>query len=192
MRREEDQERQEDGQEVRRLAKDEEARLGKLVLAHLRRSEGGQALVEFALVLPMVVVLLLGILDFGQAINYKNDLTALANQAARYAEANACQPCGNGQTIESYVQSKADGSLAKGSDNITEAKIEFCFPSGSKGQVGEQLRATAKAKYTWLPLVGGVIGKVAETTLSASETVRVQVAYNESSTNAYSATNCPP
>ena len=46
--------------------------------------ERGVALVEFALVLPLLLVLLLGMIDVGKAVNYWNDETHLANEAARF------------------------------------------------------------------------------------------------------------
>ena len=63
-------------------------------VARLGGEERGAALVEFALVLPILLVILLGILDFG--LYYYNDLqlTHAARDAARYlsvgkvAEAN--------------------------------------------------------------------------------------------------------
>ena len=51
--------------------------------------ERGVALIEFALVLPLLLVLLLGMIDAGKAFNYWNDETHLANEAARYAVVNS-------------------------------------------------------------------------------------------------------
>ena len=63
--------------------------------ARLRlRSSRGQSLVEFAIILPVIMLVVLGIIDFGRAYNYKNDQTSLANQAVRYAEVNDCPACG--------------------------------------------------------------------------------------------------
>lgn len=50
-----------------------------------RRSERGQALVEFALILPLFVLLLVGILDFGRAIYAYNTVNNAARQGARLA-----------------------------------------------------------------------------------------------------------
>ena len=50
-------------------------------------------MIEFALVLPLLLLLLLGIVDFGTAFNYQNDEANLANQAIRYADVNACAAC---------------------------------------------------------------------------------------------------
>ena len=46
-------------------------------------SERGAAAVEFALVLPILVVLLIGIMEFGRAYNTQISLTAGAREGAR-------------------------------------------------------------------------------------------------------------
>jgi Flp pilus assembly protein TadG len=48
-------------------------------------SERGTALVEFALIAPILFLFLFGIIEFGRALNYYNDLTQLAGQGARAA-----------------------------------------------------------------------------------------------------------
>jgi Flp pilus assembly protein TadG len=47
--------------------------------------ERGQTLVEFAIVLPMFMVLLMGVLDFGRVVWTTNTLQAAAREAARFA-----------------------------------------------------------------------------------------------------------
>ncbi|HTW11809.1 MAG TPA: TadE family protein, partial [Solirubrobacteraceae bacterium] len=54
-----------------------------MFLKRLRNREDGQALVELAFVLPLVVLFLFGIIDFGLAINSYNGDTNLANLGAR-------------------------------------------------------------------------------------------------------------
>lgn len=58
-------------------------RLQKL-LKHTKK-EKGQALVEFALVLPILLVVLCGIIDFGWILSCQNELTNAAGETARYA-----------------------------------------------------------------------------------------------------------
>lgn len=55
--------------------------------AGARRSEreSGQALVEFALILPLFLMLIFGIIQFGIGLNYWLDLNRIANQGARWA-----------------------------------------------------------------------------------------------------------
>lgn len=54
----------------------------------LRREQRGTALVEFALIAPLLFLLLFGIVDFGRALNYYNQITQLAGQGARAAAVN--------------------------------------------------------------------------------------------------------
>ena len=50
-----------------------------------RRSESGTALIEFALVLPILCVLAMGMLDFGRAFHMKALLDQSAREGARIA-----------------------------------------------------------------------------------------------------------
>ena len=47
------------------------------------RGEHGQAMVELAFVMPILLLLLFGIVDFGLALNQQNQDTNIANIAAR-------------------------------------------------------------------------------------------------------------
>ena len=49
------------------------------------RGYRGQALVEFALILPILLILLLGVFDFGRAIAAYNSVSNAARSAARVA-----------------------------------------------------------------------------------------------------------
>ena len=51
----------------------------------LQRHEGGQSLVEFALVLPILLALLCGIIDFGWLYYNQITLNNAAREGARYA-----------------------------------------------------------------------------------------------------------
>jgi hypothetical protein len=54
------------------------------------REERGTALVELALVLPLLLIVLLGMLDFGKAFNEWISQTHLASEGARLAAVNYC------------------------------------------------------------------------------------------------------
>ncbi|HYQ90289.1 MAG TPA: TadE/TadG family type IV pilus assembly protein [Candidatus Binatia bacterium] len=54
-----------------------------------RRPDSGEALVEMALVLPILLVLSLGMLDFGRAFHTKNIVDAAAREACRVAVVTA-------------------------------------------------------------------------------------------------------
>ena len=73
---------------------------------NFRDEERGVALVEFALVVPLLLVLLFGMLDFGHTFNYWIDATHLANEGARWAVVNK-NPASSG-TLQEYIQQQAD------------------------------------------------------------------------------------
>ena len=56
--------------------------------ARMRRPARGQSLVEFALVLPIFLILILGILDFGRAVAAYNSVSNGARSGARVAIVN--------------------------------------------------------------------------------------------------------
>lgn len=54
-------------------------------MGHLRRDQAGQAIMEFAVVLPVALILLVGLFDLGRVI-WAADVTAhAASEAARFA-----------------------------------------------------------------------------------------------------------
>lgn len=53
--------------------------------ARFRRAEEGQALVEFALIVPFLLLFLIGIVEFGRAWNLHQVLTDAAREGARKA-----------------------------------------------------------------------------------------------------------
>src|SRR5919202_2382613 len=83
------------------------------------RSERGTALAELAIVIPILMVLLLGMIDFGKAFNTWIDEQHLANEGARLAAVNyAVAGCANSNPnicLAPYVQRGADsGELTSG------------------------------------------------------------------------------
>jgi len=55
------------------------------LLRRLRRADDGQALVEFALVVPMLLLLLVGIVEFARGWNLHQVITDAAREGARKA-----------------------------------------------------------------------------------------------------------
>jgi len=152
-------------------------RLNSLTAAVVRRgieldsmgSEQGQTLVEFALILPILLLLVIGIFDFGSAFNSKNELNFLANTAARYAEVNSCAPCttsGN-NAIANYVASTSVGLSSSPS-------ITFCLPNGAAHNgVGDPLQVTASAPFNWLAVSLPGLKNGGQSQLSSTVTVRI-------------------
>jgi Flp pilus assembly protein TadG len=138
------------------------------------REESGAALVEFALVLPILLAVLFGIADFGKAFNYWIDETHLANTGARWAVVNKNPGAGTG-TLQQYIRSQANtAEMRDGGTSSVPSALQVCitFPNGTS-TVGDPVRVAVTMSYNWLPFLGNRIG-VATTTMSGSATMRLE------------------
>jgi Flp pilus assembly protein TadG len=137
------------------------------------RSEDGVALVEFALVLPVLVLLLFGMVDFGKAFNYWIDETHLANEGARWAVVNK-NPNSSG-TLQEYIREQATTpELKNGGTASVASPLQVCieFPAGSSN-VGDPVRVTVETTYRWLGLIANRIS-IAETAIVGAATMRLE------------------
>jgi Flp pilus assembly protein TadG len=141
-------------------------------LAGFGREEGA-SLVEFALVLPILAVMLFGMLDFGKAFNYWIDETHLANEGARWAVVNK-NPSATG-TLQQYIRQQATTEeLRNGGTAWLPNPLQVCisFPNGTSN-VGDPVQVTVSATYNWLPLIGNQVG-VAQTTITGTSHMRLE------------------
>ena len=116
------------------------------------RSEDGQALVEFALVLPVVLILLLGIAYFGIALTDWTDETNIANSGARYASRNeGCIVAESPKKCETREEAAFLKWLTQQGDNsqVKGATAEICSPTS---EVGDWVEVKLTFEYNWLPL----------------------------------------
>jgi Flp pilus assembly protein TadG len=134
--------------------------------------EAGVALAEFALVLPILLVLLFGMVDFGKAFNYWIDATHLANEGARWAVVNKNPGSG---TLQGYIRDQANTpELRDGGSSSVPGPVQVCvsFPNGTTN-VGDPVHVTVEADYNWIPFLGNRVGTFT-TTLSGSSTMRLE------------------
>jgi Flp pilus assembly protein TadG len=138
------------------------------------RDERGTAVVEFALVLPILMVLLVGMLDFGKAIHYWLDETHLANEGARWAAVDK-NPGAPDQTLQEAIKARATSEELRegGTDSIADG-LQVCidFPDDSS-EVGDPVQVTLSVTYDWMPFIDSETG-LTETTLSTAATMRLE------------------
>jgi Flp pilus assembly protein TadG len=170
-------------------------------------------MVELALVLPLLLVLILGMIDFGKAINYWIDDTHLANAGARWAVVNynPGDPGNTGigsPTLQAYIVSQGDTAELRGTDpgtqqNAHPATVNICFYRASDGAltsspaVGDTVKVTVKYRYDWsrflvanLPVIGRALANTA-TTIGSSSTMRLEAIPTHYSSSANSGGTCP-
>jgi Flp pilus assembly protein TadG len=114
------------------------------------RRDTGQALIEFALVLPVLLLLILGLFDLGRAVSEENTLAFAAREATRYAivhgsnsasPVSACSSCTNA-TITQVVQDNAIG--------VPNVTATVNYPDGNNDR-GNRVSVDATAPFVPLP-----------------------------------------
>jgi Flp pilus assembly protein TadG len=148
-------------------------------LTRALRLQSGQALVELALALPILMLILLGILDFGSAINDQNTETALANIGARAAAvgtlpSDSCGTANSASTnpIAAYVKCEATGVYNMsfgGSTGLQGSNVQVCVQAPSGYSLANSVQVTVSANYKWLPYLN-----LAQSSVSSSATMRIE------------------
>ncbi len=99
----------------------------------LRRDDRGASLVEFALVLPLVLMLVLGLVSAGISYNHQLALTHAAREAGRYGSTLPVTGFGSLNLwlddVAARVANNATGSLAPGTPNRYIC-VAYVFPNG--------------------------------------------------------------
>jgi TadE-like protein len=139
-----------------------------------RERESGQALVEFALILPVFVVLVVGIIQFGVGLNYWLDMQRIANQGARWGVVNkfpgmtgSCLTdptvlC-SGPNLQEYLAGEPISGGLKPCVNIS-------FPS-TTSEVGDPVKVELAIPFTFVPIL-----KLGTIKLTADATMRLEQA----------------
>ncbi len=132
-------------------------------LSATSNSEIGQSLVEFALVLPMLLLLFFGIAEFGRAWMTRNILTGAAREAVRLAAVPA--PAGG----VSAAATRANQILA--SAGITTATVSVVDAPAQFGAV------TVTVSYNFPVVVVGFIPGLGSSTFPLSSTTTMRREY---------------
>lgn len=139
--------------------------------ARLWRSERGTAVVEFALIAPVLFLLVFGVIDFARALNYYNNLTQIAGQGARAAAVNR-NPDGTAVGSSSLGCSgplSIQCQLAKSyTSPELRSKVDVCIPSLPTNP-GDPVTVRATFSFKFIPLV-----RVVAIRLAAASTERFE------------------
>jgi Flp pilus assembly protein TadG len=103
-------------------------------------NESGQAAIEYALVLPAVILILFVLINFAFLFNYWNNEQHLASVAARYA-AVGVNPGTGGQSFKDAILSEADADTLK-----NNARVCVTFPNGRS--IGQPVQVEVEYDYT--------------------------------------------
>ena len=142
------------------------------------RGESGAAIVEFALILPFLVLIIILILDFGRAFNYWVSTTHLASEGARLAAVDNAP----GGDLQAYIRGKAGTKeLREGGSRWVSDPVEVCVAQdpGDGDEVGDPVTVRVTTTYHFLPIGSlGIDGldDLADMDIHGTATMRREVA----------------
>jgi Flp pilus assembly protein TadG len=116
------------------------------------KSEKGQSLVEFALVLPVLLLLLFGIVDFGRAFHAYLTIDHVGRDAARTASIGKIDDA-------SIVTTAKNNIMSVSGINSVDVTVS---PSKASRTSGDEVTITIKnAKFTLLtPILGSLVKEI--------------------------------
>ncbi len=133
----------------------------------LSRSESGQALAEFALVVPVLLLMLIGVIEFGRAWNSQQVLTDAAREGCR--QAVVFDPAVTQADVEFTIKN----AMARAA--LDSAAATITFPNGFKTGAGNLtvVRITYPYQFRFLSTLialasaspGGVVTLATEFTM---------------------------
>lgn len=135
------------------------------------RRERGQAIIEFALIAPIVILFLFTIIDFGIAMDRRLTLQHAIREGARFAAVH---------TDEADIKNR---TVDQAQDLITAGDVTVCYLDGDDsnstvGDSGDAVRVSAAFTYD-LAIVGPVLsglfgGNAASIDMSPSGSARLE------------------
>ncbi len=143
-----------------------------IVRLRSRRPSHGQALVEFALVIPLILLLFMGVFDFGRYIYAYNAVSNAAREGARTA------------IVNQYPSDIVDRAAAQATALGISTASSSCPISGSSGVCVQFLTSNLSATCSTLdigcvavvtvkdtvspitPIIGSIIGSIAVSSTS--------------------------
>lgn len=135
----------------------------------LRCDARGQSLVEFALIAPVLLLLLVGIVDIGRGLQAYTTLGHVVREAGREAAVHGSGasvpwgPAANDARVTTAVRSRAVGLVAN------DIAVTSSWPAGSNATGSE---IVVSATYTFRPAAAGLLVDVS-LPLSASSRARI-------------------
>ena len=146
-----------------------------LTMRHLR-GRNGQALAEFALILPVVFLLIAGIIEFGRAWNIKQAVTDAAREGARYTVISDDPLVHDSAFVKGKIRERLSLASIATTDPPTTITIDpmasYKCPGGAGS--GAEMTVTVATNYRmgWVGALMSWAGASSTITISSQATMR--------------------
>jgi Flp pilus assembly protein TadG len=148
-----------------------------VILARRERAEQGQALVEMALMLPVLVLLLVGVFDLGRAVWLSNSLAMAVREGTRYGVVHgalSASPAGPGSAT--YTAPDVDTAIASSvqryATGIPDLTVHASWPDGNANR-GSRIVVSASFPFTPI-LAQAFLGNALRVSLQSSSTLVIE------------------
>jgi Flp pilus assembly protein TadG len=116
------------------------------------RNDRGTAVVEFAIILPAFLLILLGVIDFGKVLYYWQSSSQAAATGARAAVVDHWPGDDSGTTLQQWVRNQL-----KTQELYDDANVCVVFPDTDATSPGNRVEVKVQVPYS-LPLVNALAG----------------------------------
>ena len=142
----------------------------RAMVARLRCEERGQNMVEMALLLPILLLLVFGVIEFARAYNYSDQTSQVANETARWVIVSQLpaytDPNGNAvaanlaPTVQQYRDFAYARLVTQGLRSTTPnpANIHICSTSGTGNLNPPNDAVLVLLRTSFTPVAGTLIG----------------------------------
>lgn len=146
-------------------------REGSGIARRRRRGERGVAAVEFALIVPLLLVVLFGIIDFGFAINRYAIVNNAAREGVREASLGAS---------ESEIRAAVDRGMSDlgGTYTVTvsckKKDTSTCTSWTAGAEPGGIARVNVAFTHSWITPIGDLIGRGEDFSVQKTNSMRIE------------------
>ena len=130
------------------------------VRKHLR-GDGAQSLLEFALIIPMLLILVFGIIDFGMGLRAYISVSSATREGARYAAVGnpgGTFSAGGAGECDGSTSTTAVGRVCKTLNGLTLAdvsNVSVTYPTGHLA--GQSVNVATTYHYHYITPVHGLV-----------------------------------
>ncbi len=139
-------------------------------LRNIRKGDAGAELIEFAVVFPLLLMVLLGIIDFAFVFQRNEVITNAAQEGARVATLPGYNATDVSNRVISYLQV---GGLPTSGGNPVVVVTPTTIPAGAGTWPATQVDVTYNHQYMFISAIAGWFGGAfSSVTLGAQATMR--------------------
>lgn len=124
------------------------------IIARILRDERGATAVEFALLGPVMITLMLAVLQVGIALWSYNSMRSIASDIARYAVVNYQ---GNNKLTTTQIQTYARSTAISTPYGLTDANLSISVVTATTQRVSNATEMTMTINYS-VPTIASIVG----------------------------------